>query len=398
MSPDRPTGPASEDSAREEAAAGSKGGGAGGAAPKGGRKQGSTPAPGGLRAIALALAIGALGGWLAKSLSVPLPWMIGAMVATMTAAVAGLRIRVPGKLRNLFVVVLGLMLGSAFQPEVLDHLGEWVVSLAALALYCAGAGGLGVLYFRKVCKYEPVTAYFSAMPGGLAEMVLTGTAMGGDARLISLTHGARVMLVVLCLPFAFQLFAGYEPGDRPPTGVPFAEEPILDLLVLAASGAAGYFGARALRLPAGAVLGPMVLSAGLHLAGLTTAKAPTELVAAAQVVMGSAVGARFAGTKVMEIARALFVALGGTAILLVAAVIFAVALSAITGLPVPELVLAFSPGGVAEMSLVAVAIGAEAPFVATHHLVRITYVVIGAPLAFRLWRRRSPPPARPPGT
>ena len=39
--------------------------------------------------LGLALAIGGLGGWVAKLLGLPLAWMIGAMVATTAAALAG---------------------------------------------------------------------------------------------------------------------------------------------------------------------------------------------------------------------------------------------------------------------------------------------------------------------
>jgi hypothetical protein len=46
-------------------------------------------------------------------------------------------------------------------------------------------------------------------------------------------------------------------------------------------------------------------------------------------------------------------------------------------------VLAFSPGGLAEMSLIALALGVETAFVATHHVARIGMIVIVAPLLFR---------------
>ena len=67
---------------------------------------------------------------------------------------------------------------------------------------------------------------------------------------------------------------------------------------------------------------------------------------------------------------------------------FAIGLAQVTGLPVVPLMLAFSPGGLAEMSLIAIAIGADAAFVATHHIVRIFLVIVIAPLAFKLMRRR----------
>jgi membrane AbrB-like protein len=288
------------------------------------------------------------------------------------------------------------MLGSAFTPAILARLGDWSVSLLALVAYTAVAGALGIWFFRRIVGYDAVTSYFAAMPGGLSEMVLVGEAMGGDTRAISLTHGARVMLVVLVLPFAFQFLMGYEAAGRAGPGQPLLSIAPGNLLILAGCGVLGFALARALRLPAAAFIGPMLLSTAVHLGGATQAGPPSELVAAAQVVVGSAIGCRFAGTAVATIVRTVLWAACGTAVLLATAVAFALAVHAITGFEVTVLTLAYAPGGLAEVSLVALALGLEAAFVATHHVVRIFIIVVAAPLVFRLIRGRldSRRPAR----
>ncbi|MDH3473868.1 MAG: AbrB family transcriptional regulator [Rhodospirillales bacterium] len=333
-------------------------------------------------AALLALALGAAGGWAASLLNLPLAWMIGAMAATTAAAVLGAPLVFSPGLRSVMVAVLGLMLGSRFTPAILDHIGEWAVSIAGLLIYTTIAGLGCMAYFRRFGGFDRTTAYFAAMPGGLSEMILVGTSLGGDARLIALVHASRLLLVVSSLPFALQLLLGYEVGAAAPGADTGAASPA-DLAVLAACGLAGYFGARALKLPAGAMLGPMVLSAALHLGGVTEAQLPDVFVAAAQVVIGTAVGCRFAGTAPGLLARTAVLALGSTAILLVTALVFAAAVAAITGLPATALVIAYSPGGVAEMSLIAIALALDPAFVATHHLLRIFMIVVLAPLAFR---------------
>ncbi|MGF1611722.1 MAG: AbrB family transcriptional regulator [Kiloniellales bacterium] len=341
--------------------------------------------------LLLALAIGSAGGFGAFLLELPLAWMIGAMAATTLAAVAGVRIAMPLPLRAVMVAVLGVMLGSAFTPAILGQLAEWSVSLTALVAYVAVAGVAGAFYFRLVASYDPVTAYFAAMPGGLSEMFLVGSAMGGDGRIISLIHASRILLVVMTLPFAFQLLLGYEPAARPPAGLPIAEVPLEDLLLLTGCGIAGYLAARLLRVPAAGIVGPMVLSAGVHLAGWPKAAPPLELIAAAQVVVGSAIGCRFSGSSLGFIRHTIVIAAGATAILLLITLSFAIALNAVTGLPTAALVLAFAPGGLAEMSLIALALALETAFVATHHIVRIFLIVVAAPFVFRLTRRRGNP-------
>jgi uncharacterized membrane protein AbrB (regulator of aidB expression) len=85
-------------------------------------------------------------------------------------------------------------------------------------------------------------------------------------------------------------------------------------------------------------------------------------------------------------------------ILVVSSLLFAVLLHPLTGLPTIGIFLAFAPGGVAEMSLIALALSLDAALVATHHIVRIFLIVVFTPMLFRVLparvvgRRRLPAP------
>ena len=339
------------------------------------------------RALARALACGAVGGAVFAWFNLPLAWMIGAMCATTAAALAGVDVKMPQPLRQLMIAVLGVMLGSAFRPEIVEQAAQWSVSLALLFVYVVVVAALSALYFRKVTRYDATTAYFSAIPGGLNEMIMVGSAMGGDDRSIALTHASRILLVVLIIPFWFRLVEGYEcsPGAA---GIPFAAIPAFDLGVLTLCGIVGFVAARLLRLPAAALVGPMLASAVVHLAGITESKLPSELIVVAQVVVGTGIGCRFAGVALARVLRAIVAAIGSTVIMLGVGVAFAFALNAMLGLPVAALVLAFAPGGLAEMTLIALALGVDPAFVSTHHVVRIFLGVVLAPRAFRLFAPR----------
>ena len=335
--------------------------------------------------MARALAIGAVGGAVFAWFNLPLAWMMGAMCLTTVSAVGGVDVKVPPSLRMVMIAVLGVMLGSAFHPDIIEAAGQWSLSLAMLFVYVAVVALLAGLYFRKVAHYDATTAYFSAIPGGLSEMIMVGGAMGGDDRTIALTHASRILLVVLVIPFWFRLVEGYQP---PPGGVSgafmaFAEIPAADLVILGLCAVTGFFAARACRLPAAALIGPMVISAAVHLFGVTASKPPSELIVIAQIVIGTAIGCRFAGTSLRRVFRAIAAAGGSTAIMLGVGVGFSLGLNAALGLPVAALVLAFAPGGLAEMTLIALALGVDPAFVSTHHVVRIFLVVILAPMAFK---------------
>jgi hypothetical protein len=336
----------------------------------------------------LTLALGAVGGWLASLINLPLPWMIGAMVATTVGSLSGLRLFVHRWVRGPNVSVLGVMLGSSFAPAVIARFGDWIATIAGLAVYVGLVTAILYWYFRRLGRFDRVTAFFAASPGGLNEMVIVGRELGGDDRLIALVHGARVLMVVMAIPFGFMIFLDYSPSARPPLGGALLDLPWREALILGACAVVGALAGRALRFPAAFVTGPMLLSAAVHLAGWSAAKPPALLVALAQVVIGSGVGARFAGVKLYTILRVLLLSLGSTAVMVSLTLLFAVLLRNTADTSIQAVILAYAPGGLAEMSLVALALAIDSAFVASHHVLRIMMIVIVAPTIFRRWIAR----------
>jgi membrane AbrB-like protein len=129
---------------------------------------------------------------------------------------------------------------------------------------------------------------------------------------------------------------------------------------------------------------PMLLSAAAHGSGLTALAPPAWLVAAMQVVIGCITGARFAGVRWTEVWLAMLQGLGWTAILLLLAGVAAWLTAWVVGMPLPAMFLALSPGGFAEMSIIAFTIGIEVAFVVTCHVFRTLFVLLAAPLLHRI--------------
>jgi membrane AbrB-like protein len=254
-----------------------------------------------------------------------------------------------------------------------------------LAAYLIVAAALVVPYYRRLGGFDPVTAYFAGMPGGLAEMAILGRAAGADERKIVLAHAARIVVVVALIAFWFRVIEGQAVGSAV-GGTGLLDLDQRDVFLLLASGMAGAFLGRVLRLPAPMLLGPMMLSGAAHLTGLTSSAPPAGLVIAAQVMLGTIMGCRFLGTPGRAVGVALVLAVGATLITFAVAVIFALGLARAAGLPFDQLILAYAPGGLTEMTLVALAIKAEVAFVALHHVARIVMIIAVAPLLVRLFR------------
>ncbi|MFM1814521.1 MAG: hypothetical protein RLZ98_1216 [Pseudomonadota bacterium] len=332
--------------------------------------------------FALALAIGGIGGWIFWLLQLPLPWMLGSMVFCTLAAVAGVRIESPVIIRRPTVSIISVMLGAAFTPQLLASLWTWFPTIIGLSVSTILSGIVCVAYFRYVAGFNAPTAYFSGMPGGVVEMVMLGEQYKADVHRIALVQASRILILVFALPFIVQMMLGISLGQRPPVGQSVLETPFSSYVLLIFCAVVGYHIGPKLNFPAPPFTGPLFVSGLLHVLGLTDFKPATEIVIVAQVILGGYIGTSFRGVSPAEFVRTLATGMGAAGLLLVTTITVAYITSLVSRYEMIPLLLAFSPGGVIEMSLIALALHIEVAFVACHHLMRVLIVIGGAAIGF----------------
>lgn len=332
------------------------------------------------KAIVLGLGIGATGGAVFALLGLPLPWMLGSMIAVL----AGVLLRAPvlpwDSVRPAVVAVIGVMLGASFTPDMLGDLGGWALSIGFMVIYLALAALLVVPFYERIGGMDRVTAFFAGMPGGLVDMTLIGAERGADDRKVILAHAARIVITITVMAVLFRVVLGIDVSGVVST----VKGPLsaADIALLTLCGLAGMWLGRRMNLPAPTLLGPMLISGLVHLFGWTDGAPPGWMVGAAQVLLGAIMGGRFLGIAPRDVLRALGLSIGATLLTIGIATVFAVGLHGLFGQDTAQVLLAYAPGGITEMGLVAVAMRADAAYVAAHHLVRITLLIAIAPLLF----------------
>jgi membrane AbrB-like protein len=329
-----------------------------------------------LAKIAGTLAVAAAGVALFRLLHLPLPWLLGPMFAGLGMALAGLPLVPPPGVAYAMRTVLGVAVGASITPELLWRLPEMGLSVALVPLFILVTALAGVPYFRWI-GFDRPTAYFAAMPGGFQDMVLLGQVAGGNPRALSLVHATRVLAIVAVMPALVQLLWGRSLAG--PAGTPATDVPLHELLILAACALGGWWVAERVRLFGAAILGPMIAAIAASLLGLVHHRPPAEAILAAQFFIGLGVGAYFRGVTVAELRTIVVAALGFCLIMTAVSAGFAELVVAL-GLAEPvEAFLSFAPGGQGEMVVLAIVAGADTAFVVTHHLVRLTVVILCAP-------------------
>ena len=109
-----------------------------------------------------------------------------------------------------------------------------------------------------------------------------------------------------------------------------------------------------------------------------------------QVVIGSVAGARFAGLLWKEFRTTVVLGLVWAIIMLIGAFLMALVSSTVVDAPLAALLLAFAPGGFAEITIVAFAIQIEVAFVVTCHVFRSFFVLVLRPPRLPPRRRQAP--------
>jgi membrane AbrB-like protein len=229
-------------------------------------------------------------------------------------------------------------------------------------------------------------AYYSAIPGGLIESVQMGEEAGADVRVLITLQTLRLIGTIIAVPLIFLALTGHTVGSAAGTTMVGASVPLTlqDVGLMIAAGLIGAQAGKWLRLPGYIITGPLLCSAALHATGLMQAIPPGWLVSVTQVILGTGLGVRFVGMDRKVLIKCGKLAAANGAFALVLAFVFAELVHIFAGEPLAAAFLAFAPGGLAEMSLVALSLNMSVIYVTAHHVLRIVLAVSFAKLGKRL--------------
>lgn len=330
--------------------------------------------------LLLTLLVGVAGGAAFYALGLPAAWLSGPAVSVAGASLAGVRLSISNPVRQAAFVFLGSTMGATMTPETLALMARWPVSLAGLAVCVLGIMVCCSAYLQRVHGYDRTTARLAAVPGALPYVLALAAESRGDQYRIAVIQMFRLAALLIFLPGVLSLF-GYVPQSIAPD----ASEPVRlsEVALMLVGGAAGALVFARLRAPAASLFGSMIGAGILYASGTLSSPVPGWLMLPGFVVIGATVGTNFAGINRHLIADSLLASIGSLLVGAAVALTFAVPVAWLLGLTVAQLWLAYSPGGVDVMTIMAMALGLDPAFVGSHHVVRF----IGLGFVVPLWLR-----------
>jgi membrane AbrB-like protein len=339
----------------------------------------------GALAIAGTLAAGVAGGFVARLVHLPLPWLLGSLFTIMALSLARAPVRLITWGRPAGTAVVGASTGLQFTATVVAKLVTLLPLIIAGAFLSTIVGAIGGLLYMRLTGVDRVSAFFATVPGGVVETLNVAPQYGGQLEPIMVAQTTRVALIVVFAPFLVISLTGGGAAQNPLLAVPVA--PWLPVLaVLGVSGAIAALLSRT-RAPNAWLMVPLFVAAGVGHLGWIEGRMPDLLIIAAQVVIGCALGAQFRPEFLTRLFRLLW---ASCVVVLFAAgsmALFGGAIAWLMGYPVPTMVLALAPAGIAEMVLTGKVLGLDSTLIAGFQLMRIIIVLIWCRTALILFKR-----------
>ncbi|HEX2567363.1 MAG TPA: AbrB family transcriptional regulator [Burkholderiales bacterium] len=331
----------------------------------------------------LALAFCATAGALFRVLHVPLPWMLGPLLAMAAGNFAGARLRaVPGG-RSVGQIVIGTALGLYFTPVVARQVASFWPLLIFAGVFAILLGVFSGWVLSRLGQTDARTAFFASVPGGAAEMTILGERYGARPDRVALAQSLRILIVVMVIPFALTYSGVHGTDAYAPAATPVAYPGLATLLGLATI--AGVILART-GMPNAFMFGPLALVVVLTANEVQFSSIPGPISNAAQVLIGCALGERFERRSLASAPRYVGATLASVLAAIGCSMAFAALLGWASRVPVASLVLATAPGGIAEMCITAKVLQLGVPLVTAAHVTRVIVLITTTGPSYRFAR------------
>lgn len=324
--------------------------------------------------LALILLAGSA-GYLLKILNMPAALFLGPMLVSIGFGVAGATIRMPKPLFQLGQGTVGVLIAHAMSVSVLlTALASWHIMLFATLLTVLLSAAVG-LFLVRFAGIPSNTAAWGTSPGAASAMVAMSEDYGADSRIVATMQYVRVVCVVMVGALVSRFLGAPSSGAELHSSDAVVQSlSLIDLgLSLAVIGIGVWLGSR---MPAGALLVPLLLGGALQLSGVLQITIPGWLLPLGYGAIGCYVGLRFDRPTVQYVWRRLPMMLLASMLLILLCALSAWLIAALLDKDYLSVYLATSPGGLDTMAIIAIDTHADVGFVLAMQTLRLFGVIL----------------------
>lgn len=317
-------------------------------------------------------------------LRLPLPWVLGPLFSCALAKLVFKKTLLwPKWLRSSALIVLGYMLGRTFTREsVSGILGIWplllLVSLASLLILLGSSWAM-----QKAAGLDRATSLFGSLPAGVVQAVaICEDIKGADISVVSLMQVIRVLVVVTVIPFIATRVLAHPSGNGDAIAAPAPVSAhityrdialwalyylIISLLVYLCN---------KVKFRGNSLIVPLTATAVLALCGLPVPALPSGISLLAQICMGINIGLQIQINNLTAWKKISLTAVISNLITIALFAALDYLITLISPLDYLTMFIGTAPGGITEMGVTALLLGADVTVVSIFQIFRLLFVYI----------------------
>ncbi|PWW08593.1 hypothetical protein DFQ01_101316 [Paenibacillus cellulosilyticus] len=347
-----------------------------------------------------------LGGLVFKLLHVPLPWLLGPMTFTLVGSrvVKVVRPSWPSWIRDTALILIGYSIGLTFTMTTLRQIGHQLPTMALMTFILILLCGLLAWIITRLSGIPFPTVLMGSIPGGLTQMVvLAEDTKGIDLTVVAFLQVVRLLMIIFCVPLL--VYSPLFGGDSGTTAVSNTVSAVVEhaatvagtgwgvVVLYAVVCVAAALLANKIHFPSAYMLGPMIITAILHLAGVEGPALSAWLLSAAQVMIGTYVGLLLKPEKLQNKVRVAILAVTSSTLLIASTIGFSYLLTQLHAISSTTAFLSLAPGGMDQMGIIAHEVNADISIVTGYQIFRTWFIYFLIPpilrMLFKALKRRK---------
>ena len=239
------------------------------------------------------------------------------------------------------------------------------------------------MLFRSFSGYSKKASIFSAAPGALGPLMILAENEKTDLSQVATSHLIRLIIIITVIPFI--IVNNTNTDALIIDNFDYMSQNHLNLILLIIASLFFIFIFDKIKVPAVLLSGTLFASGLLQITDIASYRLPDETVNFCLLILGSSVGCKFAEKTVKEIANNSLHSIVATTLLVVLGLIAAYVATFFVDTNILTLILSFSPGGIYEVAVIAIAFDLDPDFVAFHHIIRLLFILFTVPIILKIF-------------
>lgn len=323
------------------------------------------------------------GGAVAGGLGIPAGWLCGALGMAAFLSSTGRAEPMLPDLRDFALLLSGLSIGLSVTPETVARFITIPLSLTIMCVAVVTITWGSAFALMRVFGWQRLDALLASAPGALSTTLMIAYENNAKVSHVVIIQLFRLFMLMAVLPSVIAAGVG---GPASAVADPGVLSPGQFAVVCFCSLVMSWVLAR-LKMPTYFLLGGMVAAGILTGSAMVEGRMPSILANMSFSLVGWFIGERFRGIKLREVAALTGPMVLSFTVTVGVAFAFSEVIAALSHIPQSEAIVAFAPGGVEAMSILALALNLDPVFVASHHIVRFMFIGTLMPIAIKLWPR-----------